>query len=547
MGHYLFSDQIDEIRDRLKAEYAYNNLYADAEYDEFDPDSEYSKIRTRRIQTLGRDLHKFGLKGEDERDDAEVDPDYAQSILDGIIGNLSDEDNLRDDQLIRRGKRERMALARKRKMQIPDFAIEEIMGDFDIDDRGNYVILRNDENGDLEDRNGRRVNRRGYLIDKYKNVIDKYGNLIFKDKELDSDDEIPPPYSFEKRKMQLLNTKPDPIEKYNMDDLPPEDDDHIWADRKGKDLADTMSGDETPVESMMGETPGRYIQEKKNRRMIQSRGTTKTIHEDNINIDLDSQKDTVKLGSTIHHGSNKSSRKTKRLISARVKDPKQFRPQGAETMIDGFVRDLPFYFNGMPNLHDSLKNTPKRKRLRKKGPHDSSLKKIYGNIDPFLYKDESKASGVRLDKVVNIRKNENFRLAESADIENRLQGANTDEELDSEFYRNSKFERIPSRYKDKSTLGETTIKTKLNDLEDIYQHKKKREYDSVGRKTQYNSRLNKLNQKNTNTITRNMFTAETSSMISDKIKSKKDKRPYDSRPSVDYVLKHRGIEEGGWV
>ena len=61
-------------------------------------------------------------------------------------------------------------------------------------------FLKNDKNGHLEDKRGRRVNRRGYLVDKLGNIIDKYGNMIFKERELDSDDEIPPPYSFEKRK-----------------------------------------------------------------------------------------------------------------------------------------------------------------------------------------------------------------------------------------------------------------------------------------------------------------------------------------------------------
>ena len=155
IGYYPFSDQIEDIRDKLKSEYAFNNLYADSCYDEFDPEDELEKMRARRIQTYGKDIYRYGHKtGYDEdKEDAGVDPDMAQSILDGIIGNLSDEDNQNDEQLIRRNKRERLALAHKRKMGIPDFAIEDIMGEFVVDDRENFVILRNDENGDLEDRN----------------------------------------------------------------------------------------------------------------------------------------------------------------------------------------------------------------------------------------------------------------------------------------------------------------------------------------------------------------------------------------------------------
>ena len=441
-----------------------------------------------------------------------------------------------------------MALARKRKMEIPDFAIEDIMGEFDVDDQGNFVLFRNDENGDLEDRNRKRVNRRGYLVDKYNNVVDKYGNLIFKEKELDSDEEIPPPYSFEKRKMQLLNTKSDPVEKYHEEEMSPEDDRHIWMDQKGRDLAEAMSGDETPVESMMGETPGRHLQQKKNKRMSFNNNNTKTINEDYINIDLDSQKNTVKLESTFRPGSIKSSNKTKRLISARVKNTK--RPQGVDTMIDGFVKDIPFYFNGMPNnvQDSSVRNTPKqvRKKLRKKGPHDSSLKKIYGNIDPFLYKDESRNSGVRFDKVIHLNNNrraDNFRLAESTEIDAKINDINIDEEIDSEIYRNSHLDRYPSKYKERTTLGETSIKNKLDDLEDIYhtESKHKRESDRAGHKSHYSTRINKLGpyNENSNTITRNMFSAETNSMISDKKNknhTKKARKGYQNRPSLDNGL-----------
>lgn len=163
INHYLFSGNADEIRDRLKAEYAFNNIYADREGVDFDPEDEFGRIRARRVQTYGRDFHRVNRKGEEEREEAEIDPDMAQSILDGVLGNLSEDDDEYGNQLVRRTKRERMALAKKRKMEIPDFAIEDIMGDFDVDDQGNYIILRNEDNGNLEDNKERKVNRRGYL------------------------------------------------------------------------------------------------------------------------------------------------------------------------------------------------------------------------------------------------------------------------------------------------------------------------------------------------------------------------------------------------
>jgi hypothetical protein len=547
IDHYLFSDHVDEIRDKLKAEFRFNNLYADRGAADFDPEEELGRIRARRVQTYGRDFHRAGLKGE-EKEDAEVDPEMAQSILDGVLGNLSDSDYDGENQLVRRTKRERMALAKKRKMEIPDFAIEDIMGDFDVDDQGNYIILRNDETGDLEDKRERRVNRRGYLIDENGNIIDKHRQLIFKERELDSDDEIPPPYSFEKRKMQLLHGKPDHIEGYSVADLPPEDDDHIWIDPKGKDFAETMSGEETPVESIMGETPSRYMQGKGWRRKGKRKTKESTINEEGINLDLESQKETVKLDSTMRPGTNKSSVRTKRLISARVN---QFgRGERPGTTYDGYIRDVPFYMNQAVVIPDSNKNSPKgRRRLKKKGPHDSSLKRIYGNIDPFLYKEDSSNMGVRLDKVTNLKGKMNadpFKLAESAEIQGKLGMIGSDDEIDSDYYRNSRLDRVPSKYKDRSTFGDTTMKTKINDLEEIYNRKlKHNDSELLGRKTQYSSKM-KNPGKATNTITRNVFTAEMSGMGSGMQKSRK-KKMKNSRPSVDQVLKPRGIEEGGWI
>lgn len=360
---------------------------------------------------------------------------------------------------------------------------------------------------------------------------------------MDSDDEIPPPYSFEKRKMQLLNQKPDRIEDFNIAEIGPEDDEHLWMDPKGKDFADTMSGDETPVESMMGETPGRYLPDRMNKKGRKGIGKKSTINEENINLDLESQKETVKLDSTMRPQSIKSSNRTKRLISARVQNLGQGGRPG--TTYDGYVRDVPFYMGQPDIMLDSRKNTPKKPRkLKKKGPHNDSLKRIYGNIDPFLYKDDSHTSGVRLDKVINIKeKGDPFRLAESTDMHGRLGNIGSDDDLTSDIYRNSRMDRATSKYKDRSMMGDTGPKTKISDLEDIYA-KRTKMYDSemMGRKTQYGT---KIGQK---TVTRNIFTAGSSRMESGKPTNQTKKRNgKNSRPSVDHILKPRGIEEGGWI
>ena len=49
---------------------------------------------------------------------------------------------------------------------MPEFELADIMGDFEIDDLGNFIILRGDD-GQLFDKRERRVNRRGYLVDRF--------------------------------------------------------------------------------------------------------------------------------------------------------------------------------------------------------------------------------------------------------------------------------------------------------------------------------------------------------------------------------------------
>jgi hypothetical protein len=48
------------------------------------------------------------------------------------------------------------------------------------------------------------VNKHGYLIDKRGNVLNQDGGLLFHFMELDSDEDLPQPYRFEKRRKHLL-------------------------------------------------------------------------------------------------------------------------------------------------------------------------------------------------------------------------------------------------------------------------------------------------------------------------------------------------------
>lgn len=77
--------------------------------------------------------------------------------------------------------------------EIPDFNIEDIMGEFETDNQGNFIIIKDGKT--LWDKHKRLINKRGYLIDGEGNVINNQGTIIFKFSELDINGEIPAPYN----------------------------------------------------------------------------------------------------------------------------------------------------------------------------------------------------------------------------------------------------------------------------------------------------------------------------------------------------------------
>lgn len=202
-----FKAQILEIQDANK-EFLQDNVYAECKPADKTKETKRKKTISRRTQTYLRELLMMDgdtLQDSDLEvildDEAQIDLGFAQGLIDGVIDGLSESEsvgNLQKKKMIKRKKQPKL------KDGVPDFELVDIMGEFEIDDLGNFIILRG-ERGELLDRRERRVNRRGYLIDRFGNVMNKNGQIIFKAVELESDDEIPAPFGFEKRKKNLLS------------------------------------------------------------------------------------------------------------------------------------------------------------------------------------------------------------------------------------------------------------------------------------------------------------------------------------------------------
>ena len=176
----------------------------------------------------------------EEAVEAEYDPSQAANLINGVIDRLDSEEMYEDkygtnDVLVRRrgsdpnaenyssnqgdresmlppkspfdqskmtstkGKRKRKRLTRRRMAELPNFDVEEILGEFETDEDGNFIILQT-ANGKLNDKYGRLVNRRGYLVDLEGNVVTRGSVFIFYKEEIDFDDEVPAPYCFQKSK-----------------------------------------------------------------------------------------------------------------------------------------------------------------------------------------------------------------------------------------------------------------------------------------------------------------------------------------------------------
>lgn len=74
----------------------------------------------------------------------------------------------------------------------------DILGDFDRDDKGNIIVLQDDE-GNIQDKDGNPTNERGYLMDQSGNILDNHRKRKMFDKtDMDDRGEVPAPYCVEK-------------------------------------------------------------------------------------------------------------------------------------------------------------------------------------------------------------------------------------------------------------------------------------------------------------------------------------------------------------
>jgi hypothetical protein len=171
----FFANQMTKIKTSILDERYRNNCGAEVKRivpvgKGQQPHVRKKKMVNRRTQTYLREL--LQLRGEPLQDsdmeivmeeEAEIDDQYTKGLINGVIDCISESSKEAVETKQKKPKK-------KRDKTVPEFELNEIMGEFEIDDAGNYIIERG-EQGELLDSAGRPVNKRGYLVDKFGNVI----------------------------------------------------------------------------------------------------------------------------------------------------------------------------------------------------------------------------------------------------------------------------------------------------------------------------------------------------------------------------------------
>jgi len=150
-----------------------------------DIDGTFSKLKT--TEDMRKEIEKMSKKLEEDQiiKEQEGKEDGSLSESEKGVVDSDDEDNQR--------------IANMRDPEKRRFNVNDILGEFDRDERGHPLILQ-DKKGELIDKEGKRVNEKGYLVDpKNGNIIEKEkSNKVFDADELDERGELPPPFNLER-------------------------------------------------------------------------------------------------------------------------------------------------------------------------------------------------------------------------------------------------------------------------------------------------------------------------------------------------------------
>jgi len=149
----VFERAIDDIKD-ANQDFLIDNCYTDTK-PVLDPFAK-RKVKTvsRRTQTYLREL--LQVEGEEQHEsdmevlmeeEAEIDYDFAKGLIANVIDHISSADESAPAQEKKKKPKKKVF---KPKKEIPDFELADIMGDFEIDDMGNFIIMRGD-GGELLD------------------------------------------------------------------------------------------------------------------------------------------------------------------------------------------------------------------------------------------------------------------------------------------------------------------------------------------------------------------------------------------------------------
>lgn len=258
-GQIYSEDAIEDMREQLKVEYQYDNCHAESVPEKpFRRPQRDAQKRARKVQTLTTDLAigPSPKKVYPSQEPPEVGISFGQGLINRVLCHVEEDDYYR--------------LPNRRLKQIPPFELGDIMGEFERDDHGDFIIV--EEGNTLEDAMGRSVNRKGYLLDQDGNVVNTKGRLMFYANELTADGELPQPFDFEKERKHMHQLH---RQEYQMKDREMNNGEKIGVSRNLGEMRDDpqvdnrmqrikekfeeAKGGETPVGSDIEDNPGDFL------------------------------------------------------------------------------------------------------------------------------------------------------------------------------------------------------------------------------------------------------------------------------------------------